>query len=251
MKEQSVAKVTGKECPICKFSLSLTTDGDCEHFRCTSCGVLRTNYNYEGSQYGDSYANNYLEYAKSPINQSLNLFRLGLISRWLKEGDSVLDVGCCVGEFLRFAEHYYECYGFEPNKTAATFARARTHDSIIEEEFKDFATHLNCITLFDVIEHIQEPEIFVKFLRTLLIPRGILVMTTPNIDAVLPYTPKTIKSWKHYKPKEHLFIHSQNSLEIIMKNSDFEIIHWGYEESDIRPDNPNSDIMTCVARRIS
>jgi 2-polyprenyl-3-methyl-5-hydroxy-6-metoxy-1,4-benzoquinol methylase len=238
-----------KLCPICNHFLTLSPVDD-EYILCLGCGVLRTKYNYDGSQYSTNYALNYLEYAKSPCNTSLNLFRLGLISRWLKSEARVLDIGCCVGEFLRFAERYYTCAGFEPNLIAATEATKRISSEV--------TTHLNghkpfnCVTMFDVIEHIQEPLELLKHINTMLLPGGIVALTTPNLSSLSMcrrITNESIRVWKHYKPREHLYLYTKNSLKILMHKADFSTIHWGTEESDIRPGNPNGDILTCVARK--
>src|SRR5437899_9909462 len=116
-------------CPVCANSeLEATKDEEC--FRCLVCGVVRTRYSYEANQYGLGYAQNYLQYAESPQNLSLNLFRLGLVARWLQPNSEILDIGCCVGAFIRFAENYYYCDGFEPNPYAEEQARKRTRSPI-------------------------------------------------------------------------------------------------------------------------
>ena len=249
--------VSNKHCPICPSTRLITPEDD-EYVHCIACGVVRTKYNYDGSQYSSDYAKNYLEYAKSPTNTPLNLFRLGLISRWVRANDSILDIGCCVGEFIRFAENHYRCVGFEPNSTAAVEARRRVR-------FSEITTHLNgakgykCVTLFDVLEHIQEPAEFLKGISTMLVPCGIIVLTTPNVNSVSvestigPFQnfDVNLRRWKHYKPKEHLFLHNPKTLDILLSDLGFEIIHWGYEEADIRPGNPNRDILTCVARKVT
>lgn len=235
-----------KNCPIC-MSKNVISPEDGEYVRCLQCGVVRTKYDYEASQYGADYAINYLNYANSAQNKSLNLFRLGLIARWLKPDATVLDVGCCVGEFIRFAENHYECEGFEPNPVAAREAVKRTH-STITSELNGHKLY-NCVTMFDVLEHIQEPAELLKHLWNILRPEGIIAITTPNVDSVSVKGDDAIKNWKHYKPKEHLFLYTDDSLEILLNNIGFTIAHWGREESYIRPGNYNGDILTCVAQK--
>jgi len=234
---------------------------DGEYFWCIRCGIVRSKYKYDSSQYNKAYADTYLQYAKSPINQSLNLFRLGLISRWLFAKSKVLDIGCGVGEFIRFAENYYSCIGFEPNVDAADEAHSRTKQSTILTNLNGENYSFDCITMFDVIEHIEEPAEFLKHCCNILRPKGIIVITTPNVDAVMPCissdkpgAPDRIKDdalrkWKHYKPKEHLLLYTESALEFLFGNIGMRVVHWGREESDIRDGNPNGDIMTCVARK--
>src|SRR5690349_3275765 len=122
-------KSSGKPCPVCMSKSTISPEDD-EYLRCLDCGVLRTKHDYDSTQYGTKYAQNYLKYALSPVNKSLNLFRLGLVARWIKDDATLLDIGCCVGEFIRYAENHYTCDGFEPNQVAANEARKRTCSTI-------------------------------------------------------------------------------------------------------------------------
>lgn len=241
---------TGVPCPICNNDQTYGPE-DREYVRCHKCGVLRTRYPYNGDMYDTSYAKNYLNYAVSPQNTPLNLFRLGLVSRWLG-GDRrvLLDFGCCVGEFARFAEHFYNCWGLEPNRSAAGFARIRTNAQIVEKTTALPLNIFSAVTLWDVIEHIEDPRGFVTMIRDkILAPRGVICITTPNVEAVPLWHDEQMRKWKHYKPKEHLFLYSEHSLVKLFEPLGFEVAHVGFEESDIRPGNPNRDILTFVVRK--
>jgi 2-polyprenyl-3-methyl-5-hydroxy-6-metoxy-1,4-benzoquinol methylase len=238
-----------KLCPICK-SPRLYHSKDEAYIRCKLCNVLRTGQSYCEGLYGQSYARTYLKYAETDINTPLQLFRLGLVSRWLKAKDKIFDVGCCIGEFIRFAEDYYNCCGYEPNSIAASLAADRVH-STIYHGFSNSIPKSNCVTLFDVLEHLEFPQTFLALLRDkYMLPSSVLVITTPNVDVIPTTDDAALRRWKHYKPNEHLFLYTESSLEIMLSQLGFRTIHWGREESDIRPGNPDGDIMTCVARRL-
>lgn len=241
----------GTPCLICGKTLLLSFDQ--EYQRCIYCGVVRTQFQYNSEIYDKSYADTYTQYAESEINTPLNLFRLGLISRWLKPEQRILDVGCCIGEFIRFAERYYDCVGFEPNLHAAEKAKRRTHSPIVQN-LNGSISKVQCITMFDVLEHVQNPHTFLGTLSTeYLLPNGIIAITTPNVSAVPNTSPSKpnlfLKKWKHYKPKEHLFLYTRTGLEHLFRDVHLNPIHWGFEESDIRPGNPKGDILTCVVRK--
>lgn len=244
-----------QNCPIC--GSATLEPHDKEFIVCLRGCVVRTRHNYDGAQYGQDYARNYIEYAKSPVNTPLNLFRLGLIARWVQKHNTILDIGCCVGEFLSFAEKYFPfCAGFEPNKIAAKIAEERVPASPI---WTDLDGHIRpfCITMFDVIEHIENPKEFLQHLHNIMQSSGIVAITTPDFAAVgLKFDTArgeyetNLRSWKHYKPTEHLWLHTVSSLDRLLHDTGFKPIYWGEEESHIRPGNPNGDILTCVARRI-
>lgn len=238
-------KSNGKSCPICNSKSTLSPEDE-EYIRCMNCGVIRTKYDYNATQYSTDYALNYLKYALSPCNKSLNLFRLGLVARWIKDDATILDIGCCVGEFIRFAENHYTCEGFEPNPVAAREAQKRTCSTIMQ----DLNGHkkYDCVTMFDVLEHIQDPVQIVEHISSILLPNGILAITTPNASACVGGL-EIDRSWKHYKPKEHLFVYTNLSLKLLLGKVGLKVVHTGEEESLIRPGNPNGDIITCVAQK--
>jgi len=233
-------------CPICT-NLQVTVPNDEEYIRCNRCGVVKTKYSYDSKLYREDYADNYVEYAKTIVNIPLNLFRVGLVSRWLSPEETILDIGCCIGEFVRFAEPYYRCTGFEPNPMAAAMAKERVKSEIITKLHKGL--HVNCITMFDVFEHIEDPISFLDYLYGILEPGGILALTTPNAGCIPNWSDDQLRGWKHYKPKEHLFLYSEEALDYITHRAGFKLLHVGTEESDIRPGNPNGDILTYVTRK--
>jgi len=236
-------------CPICSSSVNTSSDG--EFFRCVRCGMVRTKHHYNHHIYNIKYAKNFVEYSKTSVNVPLNLFRMGLASRWLKEGDALLDVGCCIGEFIRFCEHYYRCYGFEPNKDAVQLARKRC-ESVIYTELNGSIPKVNAITLFDVLEHMEYPQVFLKeVMEEYLLPGGVIIITTPNADAIPKWkgSEDQLKAWKHYKPLEHLWLFTEDALTQMCLNLSMTVLHFGQEESDIRPNNPNGDLLTCVLKK--
>jgi len=219
-----------------------------EYWRCGRCGVVRTKYDYDARLYGEEYANIYVRYSRADVNIPLNLFRLGLVSRWMGVKDKLLDIGCCVGEFVRFAERYYSCMGYEPNSHARQEACCRTTSPIFDKLDRSIPK-VQCVTMFDVIEHIENPKALLGYLsEEYLLKGGVIVITTPNSHAAPDH--HSLEKWKHYKPKEHLWIYTEESLASLFTKIGFECLYWGYEESGIRPNNPNNDILTFVVRKL-
>jgi SAM-dependent methyltransferase len=236
-----------KSCPICQSETAMEPS-DHEYRRCQYCGTLRTKHDYNGKMYSDSYVETYLKYAKTTTNIPLQLCRLGIVSRWLHPQDRILDVGCCIGEFIRFAEKYYICEGFEPNERAL---EKKHCNAMIYTELTGMIHSANCITMFDVVEHLQQPKDFLNNLcHRYLKPQGTLVITTPDLSAG-SWHDATLRKWKHYKPEEHLFLYTEKGIEILLGKIGLRVLHIGHEESDIRPGNPSHDILTVVARKIT
>src|SRR5207253_8557650 len=92
----------------------------------------------------------------------------------------------------------------------------------------------------------RSSDLFLKFvIRERLAEHGIVAITTPNMEAIDGWNEEAVKKWKHWKPKEHLWLFTETALMELCSQVELEPLHWGREESDIRPGNPNGDILTC------
>jgi len=102
----------------------------------------------------------------------------------------LLDVGCSLGWFLVAARHVgYETYGVEIAHSAASFARRefrlRVHEgTLATAPFPEQYFHV--ITLWDVLEHLDDPDAALRKIRQLIRPDGVLLIRVPNITFHLP-----------------------------------------------------------------
>ena len=97
---------------------------------------------------------------------------------------SVLDVGCGIGNFVHYAEtRGMAAYGTDVEEKAVRAARDRglavatsaDLDGLIGEDGA-----LDAVTLWDVIEHLYEPDDVVRSCVARLVPDGVLVLETPD-----------------------------------------------------------------------
>ena len=72
----------------------------------------------------------------------------------------------------------------------------------------------------EVIEHVTSPKAFVRTLRAMLKPGGVLVLTTPNGDDIDPATPPGIIV-PLLSPSLHLVIQNRHSLRTLLRQSGF------------------------------
>lgn len=213
-----------------------------EYFRCQSCGLVRSIYHYDSSIYSSEYARTYQCYARSECNTQLMLARLGLVATFIQPGSKLLDFGTALGEFMKVAKPYYHVEGFEPNKEAvkrSSMAPIHTDLSLLR--------HYDAITFFDVLEHIEDPQGLLQLVKKYhLLPGGYIFIITPSASAAEGHD--KLVNWKHFKPREHLFLYTLQSLEAVIEQVGFHAVHWEWNESLIRPGNSNSDLLTCVAK---
>ncbi|MBF0182429.1 MAG: class I SAM-dependent methyltransferase [Magnetococcales bacterium] len=149
----------------------------------------------------------------------------------------LLDVGCGTGGFLRHAaQRGWAPYGFDASLAQAEFARrycpnARQATSVAEyrEALAAPLPLMHMITLWDVLEHIRQPEALLSGLRDLLHPEGLLFISVPNGGAL---------SWKKgvhrilgrpfsVDPWEHVFYYTRAALATHLATWGFRVVASG------------------------
>jgi 2-polyprenyl-3-methyl-5-hydroxy-6-metoxy-1,4-benzoquinol methylase len=110
---------------------------------------------------------------------------------------SVVDFGCGSGNFLSFAERQgLEATGVDLDAAAVAAACDRGLRAFVPGELDSNLADrsVDMVTLWDVIEHIPDPEGFMSDVLRKVRPGGILVLETP--DATFPVRP--VARFLHY-----------------------------------------------------
>jgi SAM-dependent methyltransferase len=144
----------------------------------------------------------------------------------------ILDVGCSKGYFLDVARaEGWDAVGVELNAHAVDAARARGLDvrqgDLADEPFEEGS--FDVVTLFDLLEHTADPQATLGACRRVLRPGGLLVVTTPNIDGLVPRVTwwlfaRTLGAWDHPTPPWHLVQFSRRTLRRALEGSGFEVV---------------------------
>ena len=97
-----------------------------------------------------------------------------------------LDVGCSSGYLAgRLSERGATVVGIEADSRAAEEARAVCIDVLVGDvetmELTFAPASFDLVLCGDLIEHLRDPEAFLRRVRPLLAPNGRLVLTTPNV----------------------------------------------------------------------
>lgn len=127
--------------------------------------------------------------------------RLEALTRRLRGSERlrVLDFGCGYGDFLA------TCAGFGFDATGIDRSTARRENARVPilPEISD-AQHMrvHALTLFEVLEHLDDPMAIMKALVPLLVPGGILVLETPNCEGVTRIQTRT--EYLKIAPMEHI-----------------------------------------------
>jgi SAM-dependent methyltransferase len=121
-----------------------------------------------------------------------------VISKNFSSG-KVLDVGCFRGDFLASLSEEYEKFGVEPSESAQQIAIGRGIKIIASavEEIEIGGLKFNVIVLTDVIEHLVHPLEALEKLESVLLPGGVIIISTGNTD-VLPWRLLRNEYWYYF-----------------------------------------------------
>lgn len=154
---------------------------------------------------------------------------IGLITRPLAQaaappGSSYMEVGCGYGFGLDFAlnSRRWNGVGIDPAPLAAVGREALgvAIDLRYLRDDDEARGTIDVVMASEVIEHVPSPAAFVRTLRAMLRPGGLLMLTTPNGDDILPASsPGVIVSL--LSPTLHLVIQNPASLTALLRQAGF------------------------------
>lgn len=141
----------------------------------------------------------------------------------VKKTNRILDIGCGIGYFLEVAiKRGWEVYGTEFTENAIEICEKKgikMHNGALNPDNypPDF---FDVVTSFEVIEHINTPQIEIKNVHKILRKGGYFYVTTPNFNSLLRYHLKekyNVIGWpehlSYYTPKTMNFLLSHNGLK--------------------------------------
>jgi SAM-dependent methyltransferase len=97
-------------------------------------------------------------------------------------GARVIDIGCSKGRFLyQLQQHGFDCYGIEPSRDAEHAARLIGSNKIWRTSYnRPIPIAADVVTLFEVLEHIPEPEKTAAVIFQQLRPGGYFMGSIPS-----------------------------------------------------------------------
>ena len=239
--EISTCQVCGSSERTLKFE-----DAPYKVFTCSNCSFVYVSPRLTGQAlldvYNETYwksdnpkERGYADYAKeSALYLKTYRKRMKLVSKWLPKAGRILDVGCAAGYFLRVAQqHGHDVHGVELSEAIAKQAidslgpervfNGFLDDAVAARNWQDQSFDL--VTIWDVIEHVPEPQALLASIKKLIKPGGKLLLETQNVDSKLAN--RLGKRWHHYKHDEHLYHFNPSTISKLLSDCGYNVLTCG------------------------
>lgn len=198
-------------CPCCRGVRRQVDISDFTEFACANCDHVwfeaeagqASQDAYEGSAKYQEY------YVGKPPHLWYHRRALDYVIQHKPSGRT-LDFGCFDGFFVkRMRDAGIDAYGCDWNRTAIAYGS--TAFQLGNRLSRDPGGQYDVIVALEVIEHFQNPQDFIDIVRQHLAPRGLLILSCPNKNAL--YRPRTDA------PPHHFSRFSKSSLQHLLERN--------------------------------
>lgn len=189
--------------------------------------------------YSDKYffGNEYINYIEDKKQIKKNsLIRLISIKKYLTNfaHKNIYEIGCAYGFFLdTVKKNFDKVSGIDVNQEAINYASKTLNLDVNCGNFLNVESNIleqyNIFCMFDVIEHLQEPNKFIKRINDYSQKDSLLIITTGDIGS---FNAKINgKNWRLIHPPSHIHYFSKKTITKLLNNNGFEVLsinHCGY-----------------------
>jgi len=210
------------KCPACAvYSLKFT--GNYKEF-------IQEYYNEEFFTGSEDRAG-YVDYEGDSWPETQNMRRyLKRVMRY-KDGGKLLDCGCATGIFMVEAQKVgFDVFGFDVSDYAVNIAQKKLPNKVTKDTLQSVSFEpktFDVITLFDVIEHLDDPRKAVKRLKRFLKDDGLLMINTGDVGSWLAKIEG--KNWHFFIPPQHFFFFSRRTITMLLEQAGFKVIKIDYK----------------------
>jgi 2-polyprenyl-3-methyl-5-hydroxy-6-metoxy-1,4-benzoquinol methylase len=176
----------------------------------------------------------YLDYVKDKAilqgNFARRLRSLSSVTTFHK-GQRVLEIGCAYGffgEVLLAQFPFVDYLGFDVVIQACEYAKQKIGLNVKCVDFLEYTDASKCAHVFmwDVIEHLNEPQRYIAKISGILEKGGKIYITTGDISAVLPRVQR--EKWRMIHPPSHLHYFSKKTLTMLLQKYDLRVVRVDY-----------------------
>jgi 2-polyprenyl-3-methyl-5-hydroxy-6-metoxy-1,4-benzoquinol methylase len=204
-------------------------------FRCQSCDFISADMSIPEAElhalYGADYfhGKEYLDYQAEAESLRLNFRRRIATLKQLRSDLSsteLFEIGCAYGYFLReVGPHVRHASGIDISYDAVESAVNQQKVDAIQGDYLtyDIKRQVDVIAMWDTIEHLKRPDLFVEKAAHDLKNGGLLAITTGDIASLNARLRG--KAWRMIHPPTHMHYFSAKTLSKMLEAKGFDVIH--------------------------
>lgn len=204
------------KCPECGF---VTADFDLDN---DALAALYGRTYFEGEEYGD--------YAAEAESLKANFRRrLRTLLRHVPhaEARTLFEIGCAYGYFLDVArDEFARVAGIDISADAVARASSRPGLHVTCGDYLTDAASAgphDVYCMWDTIEHLKRPDLYIEKIASNIAPGGVLAITTGDIGSFNARIRGA--KWRMIHPPTHLHYFSRETLTRLLVRFGFEVLH--------------------------
>jgi len=223
-------EMTSVSCNLCgstRSELVFIKDSLCI-VKCKKCGLVYVNPRLTKNKLREFNEEKFTveKWIKNPQSQ-VNHFKARLEGiESLKRPGRLLDIGCAPGFSLIAAkEEGWETFGVEICSSLADYARKKLGLNVFTGELHELRfskNYFDVITIWETIEHLEDPLSELYEANRLLNPDGLLAISTPNISSLAARIYG--RNWYDIHPQDHLYYFSPRTIKIMLEKAGFKVV---------------------------
>jgi len=233
-----VRRIAG--CPVChsrkrKYAWRFEEKS---YFRCGNCGMLymekiagerisyTRSYFFEEyrKQYGKTYLEDFEHIRRMGADRIRRLNRLGL-----REGSSLLDVGCAFGPFLKAGKDArLQVYGIDVAEPAVRYVKETLGLPAVKASVEEFSPQrvfnvrqFDAVTMWYVIEHVEDLERVLTRVNRMIANGGYFAFSTPSGSGISSRRDK--RSFLSESPDDHVTVWEPGRAGAILRRFGFQL----------------------------
>jgi len=209
--------------------------------KCRYCGFVTANLSISEAELKEIYTENYFkgeEYAdylrdKGVLQKNFNNRLEFIFSKFdRKKLSNVLEIGCAYGFFAQVLNEKIkgaEFVGLDIAAEAVRYGKETLGQNLKCEDHLQYPPPHKKYTdtfMWDVIEHLPDPEKVIKKVSDETERGGRIYITTGDIDTLVPRFKK--QKWRMIHPPSHLHYFSKKTISLLLEKNGFEVKYVKY-----------------------
>lgn len=210
-------------------------------WQCETCGFISADLVISDddlhSLYSDGYfkGEEYLDYAAEEQSLRINFRRRIATLKSLEpelHRKVLFEVGCAYGYFLDEARGAVQhASGIDVSADAVRFATERLHLPAVAGDYLSHRVEPSpdIVAMWDTIEHLKRPDLFIEKASQDLKPGGLIALTTGDIGSLNARVRG--RRWRMIHPPTHLNYFSRQTVSRLLTRFGFDIVHLSHPGS--------------------